>query len=64
MHKGKRGKWDFIDMINGGVACLADEVQSRILQRRGLPPVPVARLFDSNQSKQGDQYKCNAQAHG
>ena len=39
MHKGMRGKWDFIDMIN------ADEVQSRILQRRGLPPVvPVARL--------------------
>ena len=46
-----------------GFACLADEVQSRILQRSGLPPVPVARLFDSNQSKQGDQYKCNAQSH-
>ena len=47
-----------------GVACLADEVQSRILQRRGLPPVvPVARLFDSNQSKQRDQYKDNAQSH-
>ena len=39
MHRGMRGKWDFIDMINGGVACLADEVQSQILQRRGLPPV-------------------------
>ena len=46
-----------------GVACLADEVQSRILQRRGLPPIPVARLFDSNQSKQGDQYRYNAQSH-
>ena len=47
-----------------GVACLADEVQSRNLERRGLPPVvPVARLFDSNQSKQGDQYKDNAQTH-
>ena len=64
MHKGLRGNWDFIDMINGGVACLADEVQSRILQRRGLPPVvPVARLFDSNQSKQGDQNRYNAQSH-
>ena len=48
----------------GGVACLADEVQSRILHRRGLPPVPVARLIDSNQSKQRDQYKDNAQTHG
>ena len=48
-----------------GVACLADEVQSRILQRRGLPPVvPVARLIDSNQSKQSDQNKDNAQSHG
>ena len=58
-----RGKWDFIDMINGGVACLADEVQSRVLQRRGLPPVPVVRLFDSNQCKQSDQNKDNAQSH-
>ena len=48
-----------------GVACLADKVQSRILQRRGLPPVvPVARLINSNQSKQSDQYKDNAQSHG
>ena len=64
MHRGMRGKWDFIDMINGGVACLADEVQSRILQRRGQPPAPDARLFDSNQCKQSDQYKDNAQLHG
>ena len=48
-----------------GFACLADEVQSRILQRRGLPPVvSVARLIDSNQSKQSGQYKDNAQSHG
>src|SRR3954469_7588294 len=35
MHKGMRGKWDFIDMIKGGVACLADEVRVQGLQRRG-----------------------------
>ena len=27
MHKRKRGKWVFIDMINGGVACLADDAR-------------------------------------
>ena len=33
-------------MINGGgVACLADEVQSRILQRRGMPPVVPVHVY-------------------
>ena len=59
-----RGKMGFYRHDQWGVACLADEVQSRILQRSGLPPVvPVARLFDSNQSKQGDQHRYNAQSH-
>src|ERR1041385_7998343 len=35
-----------------GFACLADEVHTRCLQRRGWLPVPVARL-SSKQSNQG-----------
>src|ERR1041384_2550615 len=27
MHKRMRGNWVFIDMINGGVACLADDTR-------------------------------------
>src|SRR3954466_12011220 len=63
MHKrDMRGKWDFIDMINGGFACLADEVQVLDLQRRGQPPAPVPLLLDK-QSMINNQYECNAQAH-
>src|ERR1043165_9659234 len=62
MHKGMRGKWDFIDMINGGVACLADEVQSRFLQRRVMPPVSVPPLLDKQQARLQSKY--NAQSHG
>ena len=56
-----RGKWDFIDMINEGAACLADEVRVQGLQRRGCLLVPVPPLFDKQQSKVQDKY--NAQSH-
>src|SRR3954462_13293475 len=62
MHKRKRGKWVFIDMIKGGAACLADEVQYRGLQRRGCLLVPVPPLFDKQQSMEQNKY--NAQTHG
>src|SRR3954471_673923 len=61
MHKGMRGKWDFIDMIKGGVACLANEVRVQGLQRRGCLPVPVPPLLDKQQSMVQNKY--NAQAH-
>ena len=48
MHKRMRGNWVFIDMINGGVACLADEVQVQGLQRRGQPPIPNPPLSTNN----------------
>ena len=64
MHKRKRGKWVFIDMINGGVACLADDT-------RGLPNFFSFRgdhrlggtVTGTNINKRGQQIKYNAQAH-
>src|SRR3954462_13780483 len=44
-----------------GVACLADEVQYRGLQRRGWTLVPVPPLFDKQQTSKHNKY--NAQAH-
>jgi len=57
MHKRKRGNWVFIDMINGGVACLADEVSIMVSSTKGV-------AFDTGctsieQTKQS-RYKFNA----
>ena len=62
MHKRKRGNSVFIEMINGGVACLVDEVQGQGIQRMGQPPVPVP-LLSTNNNQRG-QHKNNAQSHG
>src|SRR3954468_22115421 len=44
-----------------GVACHADEVHKRCLQRRGWPPVLVPLLFDKQQTSKHNKY--NAQTH-
>src|SRR3954469_2187698 len=57
MHKRKRGKWVFIDMIKRGAACLADEVSITVYSTKGV-------AFDSSctsieQTKQS-RYRFNA----
>ena len=64
MHKRKRGKWVFIDMINGGDACLADDtrVLTVVFFFRGDYRLG-GTVTGTKINKGGQQIKYNAQAH-
>ena len=57
MHKRKRGKWVFIDMIKRGVACLTDEVSITVSSTKGVASDSGCMFIE--QTKQS-RYKFNA----
>src|ERR1041384_116202 len=64
MHKRKRGKWVFIDMINGGLlALLTIHGVYRTSSPSGVITVSEALLPAQTINKGGQQIKYNAQAH-
>src|ERR1043165_9464784 len=59
-----RGNWVFIDMINGGVACLADDTRVlTVVFFFGGDHRLGGTVTGTNINKRGQQIKYNAQAH-
>jgi hypothetical protein len=57
-----RGKWDFIDMINGGLLALLTRFGFWVFSEGGDLLLRF-HLFSTNKARSNNQYECNAQAH-
>src|SRR3954465_14734409 len=63
MHKrDMRGKWDFIDMINGGLLALLTRFGFWIFSEGGSLLLRF-HLYSTNKARSSNQYGCNAQSH-
>src|SRR3954464_11024012 len=63
MHKRDlRGKWDFIDMIKGGLLALLTRFSLGVFNEGGCLRFRF-HFYSTNKARNNNQYECNAQAH-